>query len=99
VLFWILQSRIRGDPPAEELAMAASEELAQSLSELRELARGLHPAVLERGLGAALNAVAARSKIPTRVSYDADRRLPGPVELAGYVVASEPRFVPLARVR
>jgi len=96
VLFWILQSRIRGDPPAEELAMAASEELAQSLS---ELARGLHPAVLERGLGAALNAVAARSKIPTSVSYDADRRLPEPVELAGYFVACEPRFLPLARVR
>jgi signal transduction histidine kinase len=85
----LLQGRIREDPAAaEQLATVASGELAQSLDELRELARGLHPAVLEHGLGAALNALAARSAIPTTVSYDAGR-LPEPVELAGYFVACE----------
>ena len=85
----LLQRRVRDDPAAEQLATVASEELAQSLKELRELARGLHPAVLEQGLGAALNALATRSKIPTTVSYDGIGRLPEPVQLAGYFVACE----------
>ena len=85
----LLQGQIRGDPEgAEKIATLASDELSQSLHELRELARGLHPAVLEHGLGAALNALATRSKIPTTVEYEAGR-LPEPVELAGYFVACE----------
>jgi len=85
----LLQRRVHDDPAAEQLATVASEELAQSLKELRELARGLHPAVLGQGLGAALNALATRSKIPTTVSYDGIGRLPEPVQLAGYFVACE----------
>jgi signal transduction histidine kinase len=86
----LLRSRIRGDPAtAEELATSATDELSQSLEELRELARGLHPAVLEHGLGNALNALATRSPVATTVSYEAPRRLPAPVELAAYFVASE----------
>ncbi len=86
----LLQRRIRGDPAmAEELATTASAELAQSLDELRELARGLHPAVLEHGLAAALDSLAARSAIVTTVSYDGPARLPEPVELAAYFVACE----------
>ena len=46
----LLQRRVGGDPSTEELVAAASDQLALSLSELRELARGLHPAVLEHGL-------------------------------------------------
>jgi signal transduction histidine kinase len=86
----LLQNRIRGDPEeAELLATAASAELANSLNELRELARGLHPAVLEHGLNAALMALATRSPVPTTITYEAPERLPEPVELAAYFVASE----------
>jgi signal transduction histidine kinase len=85
----LLENRVRGDPAAAELASAAGEELKRSLDELRELARGLHPAVLEHGLGAALDALAARSKIPTTVRCDVPGRLPEPVELAAYFVVAE----------
>jgi signal transduction histidine kinase len=85
-----LRTRIRDDPStAEELATSASDELAQSLDELRELARGIHPAVLDHGLAAALESLASRSPVPATVRYEADGRLPAPVELAGYFVASE----------
>jgi signal transduction histidine kinase len=66
-----------------------SDQLALSLSELRELARGLHPAVLEHGLAAALDSLAARATVATTVSYEPCDRLPEPVELAAYFVASE----------
>jgi signal transduction histidine kinase len=86
----LLQRRIRGDPAmAEELVTVASAELAQSLDELRELARGIHPAVLEHGLAGALDALATRSAVVTTVAYDAPGRLPEPVELAAYFVACE----------
>jgi signal transduction histidine kinase len=85
----LLENRVRDDPGAAEMASAAGEELKRSLDELRELARGLHPAVLEHGLGAALDALAARSKIPTTVRCDVPGRLPEPVELAAYFVVAE----------
>jgi signal transduction histidine kinase len=86
----LLQGRIRGDPArAEELAKAASDELAESLDELRQLARGLHPAVLEHGLGAALDSLATRSAVATTVTYEASGGLPEPVQLAAYFVACE----------
>jgi len=84
----ILQGRIRRDPEAaEELAAAAGDELALSLAELRELARGIHPAVLEHGLAAALESLASRSPVPTTVACDL--QLSEPLELAAYFVASE----------
>jgi signal transduction histidine kinase len=85
----LLENRVRGDAAAEQLASTAAEELQQSLQELRELARGLHPAVLEHGLAAALQALATRSAVTTTVSYEAGDRLPEPVELAAYFVACE----------
>jgi len=86
----LLQSRIRQDPDgAAAIAGAVSDEVAESLAELRDLARGLHPAVLEHGLAAALNALAARSPIPTTVCFEAPAALSGAVELAAYFVASE----------
>ena len=59
----LLQGRIRRDDPsrAGSSSSTASEQLAQSLEELRELARGIHPAVLDHGLAAALDSLAARS--------------------------------------
>ena len=85
----LLENRVRDDPAAAEMASAAGEELKRSLNELRELARGLHPAVLEHGLGAALDALATRSEVPTIVRCDVPGRLPEPVELAAYFVVAE----------
>jgi signal transduction histidine kinase len=86
----LLRSRIQSDPAtAEALASAATDELAQSLQELRELARGLHPAVLEHGLEAALHTLAARAAVPATVSYETSATLAEPVALAAYFVASE----------
>src|SRR5215207_751396 len=69
----------------------AREELDQALSELRDLARGIHPPVLaDRGLGAAVEALAARAPLPvTVINRLPDRRLPERVELAAYFVVSE----------
>jgi signal transduction histidine kinase len=86
----LLKGRIQSDPAtAEKLVVTAGDELALSLAELRELARGIHPAVLNHGLAAALDSLAARSTVATTVSYEATGPLPGPVELAAYFVASE----------
>jgi signal transduction histidine kinase len=67
------------------------EELDQALRELRELARGIHPAVLaDRGLGAAVGALAERAPLPGEVVTEPpDRRLPEQVELAADFVVSE----------
>jgi signal transduction histidine kinase len=73
-----------------ELLAEASEELAQALEELRDLARGLHPAMLsERGLGPALEGLAARMPLPVEVAMELDARLPEPVEAAIYYVVTE----------
>ena len=85
----LLQNRVGDDPSAAQLITSASDELSESLAELRELARGLHPAVLEHGLPAALGALANRSTVATSVSCDVPERLPEQVELAAYFVASE----------
>ena len=64
----MIQADIRRDPAAAEaLVTSASGELAQSLEELRELARGIHPAVLDYGLSPALESLATRSPVPTAV--------------------------------
>ena len=86
----LIQADIRRDPSgAEQRVDTASSELALSLAELRELARGMHPAALEHGLPSALESLAARSPVPTAVACDVDHRLPRPVELAAYLVACE----------
>ena len=64
--------------------------LADAVVELQEITRGVHPANLEqRGLGAALRTLARRSPIPVELDIAIQGRLPGPVEVAGYYVASE----------
>jgi signal transduction histidine kinase len=86
----LAQARLKADPDeAERLLTGAAEELAHALEELRELARGIHPAVLtDRGLGAALETLAARAPLPVEVSLT-EQRLPEPVEAAAYYVISE----------
>jgi signal transduction histidine kinase len=86
----LIQREIRRDPAeAELLVSSASTELAESLAELRELARGIHPASLEHGLDVALDALAQRAALPTTAVVDDGPRLPQPVEFAAYFVASE----------
>jgi signal transduction histidine kinase len=86
----MIRSDIRSNPEqAEELAASASEELASSLQELRELARGIHPAALDHGLVSALESLATRSTVATAVSCDAPEHVPRAVELAVYFVACE----------
>jgi signal transduction histidine kinase len=66
------------------------DELGQSLKELRDLARGIHPAVLsERGLEPAVRALAGRATVPVDVVAQAAGRLPAAVETAAYFVVSE----------
>jgi PAS domain S-box-containing protein len=75
---------------ARELLAGAGSELEQALAELRELARGLHPAVLtERGLEPALGALADRAPVPVEVAAAVEGRLPAAVEAAAYYVVSE----------
>jgi PAS domain S-box-containing protein len=83
--------RIR-DAPGErkELLDLAIDELATGLQEIRELAGGLHPSVLsERGLVAALQALALSAPVPIELKALPDRRLPEPIEAAAYYVVAE----------
>jgi PAS domain S-box-containing protein len=65
-------------------------ELALALEELRELANGIHPAVLaERGLAAAVTALARQAPLPVEVGALPERRLPDSVEVAAYYVTAE----------
>lgn len=82
----------RGASPeqARELIVNAHEEAKRAVGDLRDLVRGIHPAVLtDRGLDAALSAVAARCPMPVDVSVDLPARPPAPVEAALYFIASE----------
>jgi PAS domain S-box-containing protein len=75
---------------AEELLDIAAVELAEALVELRELAQGIHPAVLtERGLTSALEVLAARVPLPVALDVALPERLPEQVEAAVYYVVSE----------
>jgi signal transduction histidine kinase len=86
----MIRSDIRRDPDqAEQRAATASDELAHSLQELRELARGIHPATLDHGLASALHSLATRSTVATAVACDAPHDMPRAVELAVYFVACE----------
>jgi len=80
-------------PDADALATQmdlVAEEIIGVLDELREIARGIHPAILaEGGLRPALTTLARRSAIPVRLDLELDRRLPEPVELAAYYVINE----------
>jgi signal transduction histidine kinase len=84
------RAKLETDPEAgAALVGEAHEEAKRALTELRDLARGIHPAVLaDRGLDAAISALAARSPVPVGVEV-ATGRLPGPVESAAYFVVAE----------
>jgi PAS domain S-box-containing protein len=73
-----------------QLLQSAIDELAVGLQEIRELAGGLHPPVLsERGLTAALQALALSAPVPVELRALPPERLPEPVEVAAYYVVAE----------
>jgi PAS domain S-box-containing protein len=86
----LAQERIPVDPAAAETILSnAREELALGLEELRELARGLHPAVLtDRGLAPALELLAARAPLEVQLTVE-ELVLPGAIEAAAYYVVCE----------
>ncbi len=87
----LVQGKIRNAPEeAEQHIGVAADELAEVLTELRELAQGIHPPLLtERGLQAALEVLAARTPLPVALDLHLAERLPEPVEAAAYYVVSE----------
>jgi signal transduction histidine kinase len=75
---------------AAGLVAEAHDEAKRALVELRDLARGIHPAVLtDRGLPAALPALAGRCAVPVTLDVELRERLPSPIEAAAYFVVAE----------
>jgi signal transduction histidine kinase len=87
----IVGAKLDRDPAAaRDLVRAAQTELDQALAELRELARGIHPAVLsERGLGPALAALVDRAPVEVALHEPPAERLPEAVEAAAYYLVAE----------
>jgi signal transduction histidine kinase len=87
----LARAAIDDDPErARELLDGAGAELDRALEELRELARGIHPAVLtDRGIDSAVEALAGRTPLPVEIDRKLGERVPEPVELAAYFVVSE----------
>ncbi len=87
----LAQGKVHAEPDrADELLTAAQEELKLALAELRELARGIHPAILsDRGLGAALEALAGRAPIEVQLGDLPAEPLPEAIEAAAYFMVAE----------
>ena len=87
----LAEARFKTDPErAAELISRARDEAEQAIKDLRDLARGIHPAVLsDLGLGAAVDALAARAPIPVAVSGVPSAPLPPAVEAAAYFSIAE----------
>ena len=79
-----------GDPAAGDILRHAMEQLADGLDELRELARGIHPAILsDKGLLPALEMLSTRAGLPVELCAELEERLPAPVEAAAYYLVAE----------
>jgi signal transduction histidine kinase len=87
----LAESRFKTDPErAAELVSRAREEAELAVKDLRDLARGIHPAVLsDLGLGAAVDALAGRAPVPVEVTGVPSTPLPNAVEAAAYFVIAE----------
>jgi signal transduction histidine kinase len=87
----LAQDGIPADLPAlrSDIGQAA-EDLTEVVDELREMARGIHPAILvEGGLGPALRTLTRRSAVPVELKVGTRSRYPAPLEVATYYVVSE----------
>ena len=86
----VLQTKLGADPDALVELTQARAQIAVSLAELRDVARGLHPAVLSaHGLDVALESLAAHAPVPVRLSVNVDGRVADAVEVAAYYVVCE----------
>ena len=86
----LLEERLAGDAEAAAQVDQARHEVAASLDELRELAHGIHPAVVSgHGLAVALEQLAARAPVPVEMRVEIAKRLPEALEVAAYYVVSE----------
>ena len=87
----LAKEKLREDPQAAaRMVDEAHGEVKTALQELRDLARGIHPAVLtDRGLDAALSAVASRCTVPVRVEVDLTERPAAAIEGIAYFTVSE----------
>jgi signal transduction histidine kinase len=86
----VLESKLGADADATTGLAKARQEIAASLVELRDVARGLHPAVLSaHGLAVALESLTARAPLPVRLKVDVEGRVAEAVEVAAYYVVSE----------
>ena len=85
------RAKLDDDPAAARVLLdQAHGDAKRALAELRDLARGIHPAVLtDRGLDAALSAVAARSPVPVSVEVDVPHRPSPTIEAVAYFVVAE----------
>jgi signal transduction histidine kinase len=78
------------DPELRDTIEAAKSELDHAIDEIRELARGIHPAILtDEGLAPALESLAERAPVPTHVARAPSERFAAPVEATAYFVVSE----------
>jgi len=91
VLLGVVENKLDTDPgSAAQLVARARVEAQEAVKELRELARGIHPALLaDRGLNAALEALAARAPLPVAVFGVPERRMPAAVEATAYFITAE----------
>jgi signal transduction histidine kinase len=86
----LLEERFKSDAEARAALDQTRREVAESLRELREVAQGIHPAVVTgHGLAVALKTLAARAPVPVRLTVDLGGRLPERQEVAAYYVVSE----------
>jgi len=86
----LLEERLDGDPEARARLDQARREVATSLEELRDVARGIHPAVVSgHGLAVALEQLAARAAVPVRLNVELAGRLPERLEVAAFYLVSE----------
>jgi PAS domain S-box-containing protein len=87
----LAERKLASDPAqACELLERGGDELAEALEELRELAQGLHPAILtHHGLGSALQVLAARCPVPVELAAEVGEEMPEAIEAAVYYVAAE----------
>jgi signal transduction histidine kinase len=85
-----LERRFEHDAEAKDGLEQAQREIALSLAELRDISRGLHPAVVTaHGLPVALESLAALGPVPTQLAVTLDRRLAEGLEVAAYYVVGE----------
>jgi signal transduction histidine kinase len=86
----LLDERLDGDPDTTASLDQARREIATSLDELRDVARGIHPAVVSgHGLAIALEQIAARAPVPVRLNVEVKGRLPERLEVAAFYLVSE----------